>query len=401
MRRRKRFCTTGLRRRVPSSHGRLPAHHFMTDARKWPSGAPPCANSCAPRTATTMVRSFPNLVRGFRPTAPTQLWVGESRTFGSRPASSTWQMILYAWSRRVIGYALGRQIETRLALAALRAAIPGPTATSRLHPSFRSWCAIRCGPYRQTLAEPGLIGSMGHRGNPYDNGQAESFMKTIKCEEVYLSDYRTHADVIAKLPRFIDEVYKTRRLYSVLGYLSPQRFEELHADTLVEFPRDNCLNPKESTLTLSQSGSDIQPALMPAPVNRRLRKSSCGKSLSFSNPVSVTKKFSSQGNTPWLVDAHRFGRYHHPRFQAETRARMRAEPWPLDHLETEAVARIGALRRIVQTVTSDHIYGVVRNFRHRTSWPPCLESLIIVLARISLCTATSSAVGSPQASRMS
>jgi transposase InsO family protein len=168
---------------------------------------------------------YPNLTEKMTLTGVDQLWVADITYIRLESEFVYLAVVLDAFSRRVIGWALDRTLEAGLAVAALKMALQqrGPVKGLTHHSDRGVQYASK--EYTHLLKEHGVRISMSRSGNPYDNAKCESFMKTLKYEEVYRQEYRDLADARASIQRFIEKTYNAKRLHSALGYLPPIEFE--------------------------------------------------------------------------------------------------------------------------------------------------------------------------------
>ncbi|RWN51079.1 MAG: IS3 family transposase [Mesorhizobium sp.] len=172
----------------------------------------------------------PNLARGMILNGVNQLWVADITFLHLAEEFAFLAVVLDAFSRKVVGWALDTHLRASLATEALEMAIANrqPEPGSLVHHSDRG-VQYACGAYSELLHRHGIQASISRVGNPYDNAKAESFMKTLKQEEVQGLTYKDAADARKRIGAFIDTIYNQQRLHSALDYLTPEEYEQKHS----------------------------------------------------------------------------------------------------------------------------------------------------------------------------
>jgi transposase InsO family protein len=172
---------------------------------------------------------YPNLAGQMSLTGINQLWVADITYIRLEAEFIYLAVVIDAFSRRVIGWAVERTMEDDLSLAALRMALESRRPLPGwVHHSDRG-SQYASGDYTDLLKSRGCQISMSHKASPWENAACESWMKTLKSEEVYRQEYRNLAEARECIVQFIDQVYNQRRLHSALGYRPPAEFERMSA----------------------------------------------------------------------------------------------------------------------------------------------------------------------------
>jgi len=170
------------------------------------------------------LKVYPNLIKNLSIERINQVWCSDITYIGIRAGFVYLAAIIDAFSRKVVGYAISKSLAAELALEALRMAILNRNTDDLIHHSDKGiqYC---CTEYINMLKDCGIKISMSAKGMPVENAFAESFLGSLKVEEIYMWEYETYADVIERIPYFIEEVYNRKRLHSSLGYMPPEEFE--------------------------------------------------------------------------------------------------------------------------------------------------------------------------------